>query len=748
MSGADPWSEFRQRADVWADFRPPVAAAKPEPGFLRGVGLGVRDAAQGLLAVPGMAYDAVGGGINLLSGGLEAIGGPSLPRIRTARENIDAVADTAGFPKPATADEKLNSAIVQNMAATLPTIGVGAVMQGANVAPRAAQMLAGNIPSQLAGAAGAGYVGELASQADWHPAMQFGAALAGGIAGSAGMTGLQTAGRAAGAMLQPFSETGRQRMAADVLLRGAADPEGLQARLAQGLSDDGRRLPNAPVTTAQASRDPGLMLLESGMRSQTAPNTPTGMSPAVAIRDVEAQRNAARLAAIQALQDGSNPATRGGVVRGALSGAEEAMGARTNQLYDAISQGERFPLAPIADELAAIEKKYYGPLSGGMPSTLSGVRDDVMATLRRGATAEPTPQWRPSAISPGMTMPREAVPAMVAPGEVEWRSLQNLRRRTGEIAGEAAKASRTTEAAAAGRILDTIDTLGMSPEWQAATAQRRAMGQALGRDAGGSAVAGQILRSDRYGAPLLADEQVAARSLRSPGGVKQLLGAYAKAVDDAKAANLPAEQIQALNQQVAAAKGALRGQFMDDLFNATAGTSDRVDAAGNVARDLVPSQFQRFFDKNAAVAREIFEPGQYLQLRRLASDFAESSMATRAASAAGSPTAQNLSVGNMIARATNGLIDAGSPLGQTFAGAGGLMRVVYAAPEAATREILTRAMVDPKFAQMLLSRATPRSVDQAMRYMDANMMERLQETAMNAGARSAVRTGLESALSQ
>jgi hypothetical protein len=57
-------------------------------------------------------------------------------------------------------------------------------------------------------------------------------------------------------------------------------------------------------------------------------------------------------------------------------------------------------------------------------------------------------------------------------------------------------------------------------------------------------------------------------------------------------------------------------------------------------------------------------------------------------------------------------------------------------------------MVDPKFAQMLLSRATPRSVDQAMRYMDANMMERLQEAAMNAGARSAVRTGLESALSQ
>lgn len=748
MSGADPWSEFRQRADVWADFRPPVAAAKPEPSFLRGVGLGVRDAAQGLLAVPGMAYDAVGGGINLLSGGLETIGGPSLPRIRTARENIDAVADMAGFPKPATADEKLNSAIIQNMAATLPTIGVGAVMQGANVAPRAAQMLAGNIPSQLSGAAGAGYVGELASQADWHPAMQFGGALAGGIAGSAGMTGMQTAGRAAGAMLQPFSETGRQRMAADVLLRGAADPEGLQARLAQGLSDDGRRLPGAPVTTAQAARDPGLMLLESGMRSQTAPNTPTGMSPAVAIRDVEAQRNAARLAAIQALQDGSDPATRGGVVRGALGSAEDAMTARTDQLYGAVNQAERFPLAPIANELAAIEAQYFGPLSGGMPASLASLQDDVKRVLQRAAPVAPGQQWRPSSIMPGMTGPRAPSAPVVAPGEVEWRALQNLRSRAGEIAGEASRAGRNQEAAAASRILQTIDNLGGSPEWQAATTQRRAVGQAVGRDAGGNAIAGQILRTDRFGAPLLADEQVAARALQSPGGTKQLLGAYTKALEDGRAANLPAEQIQALSDRVASARGALRGQFMDDLFNATATTGDLVDAAGNPSRFLSPAQFKRFFDKNAGVARELFEPGQYLQLQRLAKDFAESGMATRTVNAAGSNTAQNLSVGNMIARATNGLIDAGSPLGQTFAGAGGLMRVVYAAPEAATREILTRAMVDPKFAQMLLSRATPRSVDQAMRYMDANMMERLQEAAMNAGARSAVRTGLESALSQ
>lgn len=687
----------------------------PEPSFMRGVGIGVRDAAQGLLTLPGMAYDAVGGGLNLLSSGVEAIGGPSLPRIRTARENIDAAADAAGLPKAETGREKMLSSINQNVAATLPTMGAGVAMQGANMAPQAAQMLAGNISSQLAGAAGAGAAGEWAAQQGWHPLMQAGAGLAGGVAGAAGMQALQAGGRVAASMIQPFSESGRERIAADVLLRGSADPEGLQARLAQGLADDGRRLPGAPVTTAQATRDPGLMLLESGMRSQMAPNTPTGMSPAVAIRDVEAQRNAARLAAIQALQDGSDPATRGAAVRGALNASEDAMGARTDLAFSVARDRNpnRYPVNSVI-ERAREATRMFDPSQGGegVPAALQSVMDDI-ATL----------------------------------GRVDLNQAQNLRSRLGKIAGEASRAGDNRTASAAGAISQALEGTIDDPRWLAAVAQRREQGMALGRDASGNAMAGSILRTDRFGAPMLPDEQVAARAIRSPEGVKQVLGAYYKALDDGRQARLPADQIEALSESVKAARGALRGQFMDDLFNAAATTGDLVDAAGNPSRFLSPAQFKRFFDQNAAVAREIFEPGQYLQLRRLAADFAESSAATRTVNAAGSNTAQNLSVGNLIARSTNGLIDANSPLAQTLGSAGGVMRFVYAAPEAATREILTRAMVDPKFAQQLLSRATPRSVDQAMRYMEANMLDRLREARDNALGRSLIRTGIEATVS-
>jgi hypothetical protein len=108
------------------------------------------------------------------------------------------------------------------------------------------------------------------------------------------------------------------------------------------------------------------------------------------------------------------------------------------------------------------------------------------------------------------------------------------------------------------------------------------------------------------------------------------------------------------------------------------------------------------------VASELFEPGQIQQLQRLAADFAETSMASMARTvgrASGSDTAQNLSVASVLARASNGLIDPNNPLMQTVVGLCPVMRLIYAAPEAAVREMLTEAMVNPVFAQDLLSRA-------------------------------------------
>jgi hypothetical protein len=90
---------------------------------------------------------------------------------------------------------------------------------------------------------------------------------------------------------------------------------------------------------------------------------------------------------------------------------------------------------------------------------------------------------------------------------------------------------------------------------------------------------------------------------------------------------------------------------------------------------------------------------------------------------------QNLSVANVLARASNGLIDPNNPLMQTVVGLGPVMRLIYAAPEAAVREMLTEAMVNPVFARDLLSRASPASLERALGYVERNMGERLQAAA-------------------
>jgi len=115
-------------------------------------------------------------------------------------------------------------------------------------------------------------------------------------------------------------------------------------------------------------------------------------------------------------------------------------------------------------------------------------------------------------------------------------------------------------------------------------------------------------------------------------------------------------------------------------------------------------------------------------------------MATTTAKARGSDTAQNLSVANMITRSTQGLVDPQSSLGNTLGGFGGLLGLIYKAPEAATRELLTEAMVNPRFARDLLSRASPASMQRALGYMETNMLERLQQAAINTAGRQAIRS--------
>lgn len=698
QSGKELFFDGREWRDVPAIPERPTSPA-------RAVGLGVRDVAEGMLGLPNMLLGAPQALRNAV---LAAAGMPTEPTYadRTAR-----AMDATGLPSPETRTERSVSAVNRSVAGSMPLFGVGAALQGARqgagMAPAAANMLVGNLPSQIAGAAGAGYAGQEVAEAGYGPVAQLAAGVAGGAGGAGAMQALQTGGRSVAAIAQPFSEQGRRQIAADVLLRSSADPEGLPARIAQGMDDPGRRLPGSAVSTAQASRDPGLMLLESGMRSQAAPTTPTSLSPAIAIREVEAQRNQSRLAALAGLQDGATPEARGAAVRTALRGSEDAMGARVDMAFNVARDRNvnRYSVEPVL-ETATRATRMFDPRQGGggVPSELQGVIDDI-ARMER----------------------------------VTLSQAQNIRSRLGEIAGKAGVAGDNRLASAATAISQSLESTIDDPRWMQAVALRREQGQALGRDQTGAAVTGQILREDRFGAPTMPDATVASRATASPQSARQTLEAMYKALDDARRARLPAEEIAALRQQMVEARGAMRGQFVDDLMRAASTTGDIADAAGNVSRALSPAQFRRFWEQNEGVAREIFEPGQLAQFRRIAADFAESSMLTRTVSAAGSPTAQNLSVGNLIARSSNGLIDPGMPLAQTMGSLGGVMRLVYAAPEAATREILTQAVTDPRFAQMLLRRASPASVTQAARYIEANMMDRLAQAAGDAGGRVAIR---------
>jgi len=879
QSGAELFFNGREWAPV-----PAAPKRGTSPG--RAFGLGVRDVAEGLMAVPNMLLEFPQALVNAAAGAL------GLPTDPTYSQRTAAALDAVGLPRPETPTEQRVSAVSRNVAGNLPMMAGGAALQGARQAPALAEMLVGNMPAQVAGAAGAGLAGQYAAESGAGAVGQLAAGLAGGVAGAGGVQALQGAGRTAAALVQPFSERGRQNMVADVLLRSSADPVGLPGRIERSMSDPTRRLSGSPVTTGVAAGDPGVMLLESGMRSQVTPNSATGMSPAVALRDIEARRNANRLAALTRMQDGREPAARGASARGALFAEEGQRRAAVSAAYEAVDPDGTavLPFAPVREALDDALARYYGDMSGGPPAELQRVADVVGSAgetvpwrsaqnlrswlsaledraeqtndARLGAAARSVRasldtaaaraagEWVPAGRAvtledldalaaqegavarPDVAAALQSVRQTMPRGEkslVQWLvenggvrpdgdTRQMLggtaRTRPGLLNNQAQSLDRVAERAReAGYfpelpnnanqvdnltprdLLDAIDAelRGMRVRYPGGGAQREAnavfgaaerevdralalqglsltddpqrvlgaMGPAPSVSAGAGAPE-RVFRVENALTPEQAARWTAAQQMRrdlaqdfgrnasGTSGVQMALrgGPAAPVLPDGSVPGVLMSSPQSVLQALAAAGGQanvvrqqLRGQFIDNLFRATAATSDVADAAGNVSRALSPAGFRRFFEQNEPVARVLFDSSQIGVLRRLAADFAETGMASRTTAAAGSNTAQNLSVANLIARASNGLLDPGMPLAQTLGSAGGLLRLIYAAPEAATREMLTRAMTDPQFAHFLLVRATPANVARAVRYIEANMMDRLTQAAANAAAGAAIRTG-------
>lgn len=685
LSAAGQWEPAQRArnpqtgAELYHDGASWQAVPKPQPANTIGrrLGLGVRDVVEGATALPGMVYDAAALPFNLAGAG-----------IPPAREIVSGLLDKTGLPRAETGGERMTSAIGQNVAGLLPTMGAGLAMPAASAA-RA--LLTAAPVSQVAGAVGAGTAAQGAAELGAGPITQAAAGLAGGVVGAGAVPAVRALGAAGPAIVQPFSEAGRERMAADVLLRQSDDPATLRARIDAGVADETRRLPGSTPTTAQAARDAGLSVFEQGARA-----TADGAS---AIRQAEAARNQNRWNTITGLQGDTTPEQRGQVIRGILAANERATGDAVSGFYRAIDPDgtARFPVQTIRQAAEAAVARYdTNAMGGGVPAPLQGVLDD----LARAGDA------------------------------IDWRSMQNLRSRLGSIADEASRAGDNRLAGSAQMIrasLDGAETTAVQSGnfqpwqrelWEAAGAARRNMGQTFERAASGANASGAILKEAGYGMPALLDERVAARALQSPADLRQVLGASGAAMP--------------------IVRQSLQEEFMARFLRASQTTADMA-AGGNATPILSPAQAQKFMRDNAQVAGLLFGPAQRNLLNRLMADFGETSMVTATGRARGSDTAQNISVGNAISRVTNGLVDPNSPLAQTMFGIGGALRIVYSAPEAATRELLTRAAVDPRFASMLLAKATPQNVQRAAAYVDQNFADRLGTIASQAAGRATLR---------
>jgi len=227
----------------------------------RQLGLTARAAATGAAGLPVMAGDALNSLLNMISGGVNRAVGTEIPALQMPSQALKSVLTSAGLPEPATKTER----VVQDVASAMSGVAApAAAVRGIdpNVLTR---FLTENIPLQ-AGAAvgGAGASAAGREYADVGAGGQAGLALLGGMVAPSSISGgAQVAGRAAKEVVRPFTQSGREAIVGKVLEQLANAPKGLAQRLEEYQPTIGGYKP----TTAQASRDVGLIAAEAPIRA-------------------------------------------------------------------------------------------------------------------------------------------------------------------------------------------------------------------------------------------------------------------------------------------------------------------------------------------------------------------------------------------------------------------------------------------------------------------------------------------------
>ena len=226
----------------------------------RQLGLTARAGITGVAGLPLLAGDALNNLYNMISQGVQQGTGVNIGQLPMASQSAQQLMTEAGLPEPRGKQER----VVQDIASSMAGVG-GAAKLAQTLAPTAVgtKMLSENIPVQIAGALGGAGAASLGREEGVGMLGQLGLGAAGGILAPSSLgTSAQLGARAVREAVKPFTQAGREVITGNVLRQLSDSPERAIARMENYVPP----VKGYSPTTAQASRDIGLISAEQGIR--------------------------------------------------------------------------------------------------------------------------------------------------------------------------------------------------------------------------------------------------------------------------------------------------------------------------------------------------------------------------------------------------------------------------------------------------------------------------------------------------
>jgi hypothetical protein len=351
-------------------------AEPPSPGGIaRQLGLTARAAISGLTSLPTMVADPITGLMNIAAG--KQVAAPPSQTVQTLLDQL--------FPKPETSRER----VAQDVASALSGTGVAA--KGAEVVSRVAKsptvqrvasILARDPRAQAAAAIGGSAAAGAAREEGAGPLTQLGAGMIGSITPAGAPGAAKSAAQVGRAIVQPFTQEGREVIIGNVLRRSATLPDEAAVRM-QAAPEF---IPGSAPTMAEAARDPGLLALQGPVSKIFDPQNLIG--------ERMSQQNLARMREFERLAGTPETLEAARTARGAVTAPmrEEAFLAQAqfgplssdalNPIRTAIAEiirGETGGSKPVRDTMKFVQGLIRDVEEGGplTPQRLYGIRKDI-----------------------------------------------------------------------------------------------------------------------------------------------------------------------------------------------------------------------------------------------------------------------------------------------------------------------------------------------------------------------------------